>query len=119
MNRAFQVVSTPTLAGVLRVIPAKGRKILIEGIYSFQTAREVADRLASHGIRKRERTVMVWLKAVREWLGIPPHYPCLRDESYRLLVNECVRRNGKPTLGELEAGWVPRPPAPEPNLPNR
>ncbi|HEY1120183.1 MAG TPA: hypothetical protein VGE67_01225 [Haloferula sp.] len=97
-----------SLNGVLVVIPPIAKVLLIEAIYTFQPAHLVRASLAKAGIKRGERAVMIWLKAVRQWLGFPKHYPCVSSEVYRALVAQCRERNGVPAAEEIVAGWQPR-----------
>lgn len=101
-----------SFAGVFATIPLAARAVLVTGIADFDSGKIIAARLAEKGIHRSDRTVMVWLQAVRSWLGFPDHYPCAGSTAYRRLVEECMTRHGHPSPAQILSGWQPdSPPA--------
>ncbi len=71
-------------------IPAEAKPLLLKAIANFSAAKTLLAELRDLGIRKSERTVMVWLRITRQSLGFPPHYPCTSSETYRGIVRDWI-----------------------------
>lgn len=84
--------------------PQEYRRILISSVLSLVSAAELHQTLTKNdpGFSQCQNTVNNWLIGARVWLGFKKS-----RKEVRTALPEWYAINGKPTIDDIRAGWVP------------
>jgi len=100
--------------GKREFISYEARAVLVEHVLVRATALETQAALRKIGVSRSVTGVMLWMRQIRRWLGLPLLYPSILSVSYKEAVDAWIAENGFPSREEIISGWLPRGEKPQP-----